>query len=196
VETPRRAHRHHGTDPDERLVIAVGLLCLGFGLALALLGALLARLGRRERDLLGLPPGRIVSADTGGWQPCDQPLYSPRYRLAGKPDYLVKTGPALVPVEVKPGRDAQRPYAADVLQLGAYLLLVEEETGRRPPHGLLCYGQRRFEIPYTASLRRTVVASLQAMRHLRGARNVRRGHREARRCRRCGLREQCGEHLV
>ncbi len=176
-------------------MIQAGLILAALGLGLALAAFLLMRLGRRQRETLGLPPGRIVTSDTGGWRRCEQPLFSARYRLAGKPDYLVQVGKALVPVEVKPGRLASEPYAGDVLQLGAYLLLVEEETAHHPPYGLLRYGERTFEIIYTGGLRKEVIACLDEMRRLRGARRVRPQHDEPKRCLRCGHREHCSERL-
>ncbi len=165
------------------------------GLALALLALLAWRHSRRQRALLGLPEGRVVSADTSGWRACPRPLYSARYRLAGRPDYLVQAGRTLVPVEVKPGRRATKPYASDVLQLGAYLLLVEEETGHRPPYGLLCYAELRFQVPYTPALRGRVVESLAEMQRLRRAHHVTPQHDEPQRCRRCGHRAHCDEAL-
>lgn len=172
------------------MLLGAALALLGLALALAAVRAW--QTGRRQRELLGLPAGRVVAADTGGWAACDRPLYSARYRLAGKPDYLVEAGRSLVPVEVKPGRRAANPYASDILQLGAYLLLVEEATRRRPPYGLLCYAGRTFEIQFTPLLKRRVIACLAEMRHLRRARNARRQHDEAQRCLRCGHREHCG----
>jgi len=174
----------------------VGALLALVGAALAMLALLAWRHSRRQRQRLGLPQGRVVSADTGGWRACARPLYSARYGLAGKPDYLVRTKGALVPVEVKPGRRAARPYPSDVLQLGAYLLLVEEETGRRPPYGLLCYAEAKFEIPYTSGLRQSVIATLQEMQRLRHARRVAPQHHEPQRCRHCGHREHCDDALA
>jgi CRISPR-associated exonuclease Cas4 len=177
-------------------LIEAGLFLTLLGLGLGLLALVAWRYSRRERGRLGLPEGRVVSADTGGWRACPQPLYSARYRLAGRPDYLVEAQRTLVPVEVKPGRRASRPYPSDVLQLGAYLLLLEEETGRRPRYGLLRYADKTFEIPYTRALRRQVVASLHEMRRLRRARRVPPQHDEPRRCRRCGHREHCQEAML
>ena len=174
-------------------LLGAGLIALGLMLALA--ACLLWRRSRGEWAALGLPEGRVVLADTGSWRTCPWPLCSARYRLAGKPDYLMQVRRALLPVEVKPGRTATRPYASDVLQLGAYLLLVEEKTGHRPSHGLLAYRERSFEIPYTAQLRASVLRSLEEMRRLRHARHVGPQHREPQRCRACGQREHCHEEI-
>ncbi len=176
--------------------VQTGLILILLGLALALAAFLLWRQGRAQRRDLGLPDGRIVSADTGNWRACTQPLFSARYRLAGRPDYLVQVGRALVPVEAKPGRTAEKPYDSDVLQLGAYLLLVEEETGRRPPYGLLHYRQRTFQIPYSPALRQSIIGCLDEMRHWRQARDVPPQHDEPQRCLRCGHRDHCSERLA
>ena len=174
----------------------VGLFLVLLGLGLGLIALVIWRLGHWERKSLGLPSGRIISVDVEGWRTCEQPLYSARYRLAGRPDYLVQMGHSLVPVEVKPGRAADRPYPGDVLQLGAYLLLLEEKTGCRPPCGLLRYREHTFEIPYTVGLRQSVIACLGEMQRLRTARQVIPQHREPQRCWHCGHREHCTERLV
>src|SRR5437870_13199963 len=77
---------------------------------------LLARRGRRRE---GLPAGVVVYADTGVWQRNERPLYSQRYRLSGKPDYLVRDGRNIVPVEVKSGAAPDTPYLSHVMQLAA-----------------------------------------------------------------------------
>ncbi len=177
-------------------MIQTGALLTILGLALALLALLARHHSQRQRELLGLPEGRVISADTGSWRACERPLYSARHRLAGKPDYLVQARGTLLPVEVKPGRRAARPYPSDVLQLGAYLLLIEEETGRRPPYGLLCYASDKFEIPYTPGLRQNVIDTLEEMQRLRRARHVAPQHREPQRCRHCGHREHCRDALA
>ena len=173
-----------------------GLLLILASLALGLAAFMLLRRGNAERDALGLPAGHIVSDDTRGWKICLRPLYSSRYNLAGKPDYLVQVGRSLVPIEIKPGRTAGTPYASDILQLGAYLLLVEEETGKRPPHGLLRYREQTFKIPHTPALRNSVLACLDEMRSLRTAKNVAPQHDEPQRCLHCGFRERCDERLA
>lgn len=169
-----------------------GLTLVLLGLLAALVAGLLWLWSRRRRAELGLPEGRIVRADMGAWRRCEAPLYAARYRLAGRPDYLVHTRQGPVPVEVKPGRRAAAPYTGDVLQLGAYLLLVEEETGHRPPYGLLRYREQTFEIANTPALQKQVIACLEDMRALRqGGQAPAPQHAEPQRCARCGQREHC-----
>ena len=170
--------------------ILAGLLTL-----LLILGAGALWLARRQRLSTGLPRGKVVSTDMGGWRRPDKALFSPNYRLTGRPDYLVKHGRHLIPVEVKPTRMSHRPYPSDVLQLGAYCLLMENSVGK-PPHGLLRYREQTFRIPYTRRLRRQVLRVLADMRRLDGARDVRPNHREPRRCLGCGYRSHCAHRMA
>jgi CRISPR-associated exonuclease Cas4 len=150
---------------------------------------------RVSRLRAGLPSGRIIYADTGAWDRCERPLFSNRYRLTGKPDYLVRAAKGLVPVEVKSSGAPVQPYPAHVLQLAAYCLLVEEREGRPPPYGIIQYRDRTFEVDYTPALRAQVLQALDALRMDRRAREVVRSHQDPERCRRCGFRGRCGQRL-
>jgi CRISPR-associated exonuclease Cas4 len=161
------------------------------GLGLWLLAR--ARVARQES---GLPVGRVAYVDTGAWDRCERPLFSKQHLLTGKPDYLVRSRGGVIPVEVKSGPAPQQPYPAHILQLAAYCLLVEEQEGHAPTHGILKYHDRVFEIEYTPSLRANLLTTLAAMREDLHAPDVDRSHEDPRRCRGCGYREQCGERLA
>lgn len=166
------------------------------GSLLALAAIILLLLSRRQRLGTGLPVGRVVYADTGGWRRCEQALFSSRLGLTGKPDYLVQERGRIVPIEVKPTRTAEQPYAGDVLQLGAYCLLVEEAHGHRPPYGYLKYRQVVWRIENSAELRQRVLSDLEEMRVVLHARDVSPGHEEPQRCLHCGQREHCDRRLA
>jgi CRISPR-associated exonuclease Cas4 len=153
------------------------------------------RSGAADRRRAGLPRGQVIYTDMDGWEE-SEPLYAPRYGLAGKPDYLLRLGRQVIPVEVKPGRRADEPYDADVMQLAAYCLLVEEEWGRPPAYGLLRYREQTFRIPYNGRLRRALLATLDDMRRDLTRRDVPRSHDDATRCRFCGHREHCDHCLA
>lgn len=169
------------------LVLAVALLAIGLWL--------LRRAGIMRRRT-GLPAGRVVSVDESGWAAPGRPLFSQRYRLTGRPDYLVRGRRETIPVEVKPGRTANKPYEADILQLGAYCLLVEEALGQAPSHGLLKYRTGTFRVDYTEALRAAVMETISAIRRDNKARHVGISHDDARRCRACGVRDSCDERLA
>ncbi len=167
------------------------LAALSFFLGLALLW-----LSRQSRARTGLPPGRVVAADVGGWQRLDHPLFSHRHRLTGRPDYLVADGMDLIPVEVKSAHAPRQPYPSHTLQLAAYCLLVKETAGRRPPYGLIRYADRSFQVPYTPELEATLLDTLDEMRADLAYGGTNRSHNDPRRCAACGYRTACPEALA
>jgi CRISPR-associated exonuclease Cas4 len=174
--------------------MAIWLILLAFGLGG--LGAWLLLRARALRQDAGLPAGRVAYVDTGAWNRCERPLFSHRFQLTGRPDYLVQTKEGLIPVEVKSGQAPAQPYSAHVLQLAAYCLLVEEQEGRSPPHGIIKYGNKAFEVEYTSGLRAELLRTLDAVRRDLRATNVARDHDEVGRCQGCGYGEQCDQRLA
>lgn len=160
-----------------------------------LLGLLLLGTAFAVRRSTGVPWAPVVYTDTRTWQQPQQPLYAYRYGLVGKPDYLIKRGRHLIPVEVKPGRRARTPYDSDQMQLAAYCLLVEETTGRRPPFGVLRYADVTFKIPFDARRRRDLVSILHEMQAVTPNDFVPRSHDESARCCGCGYADQCEQRL-
>ena len=142
----------------------------------------------RRRARAGFGRGRTVSRD-------DVLLVSHRYRLAGRPDRIVKRGAHYIPEEKKPGRQVYDAYRA---QIGVYLLLIEEQYGIRPPYGVLVLGDgRRVKIPNTDALRAGVLAIAERIRQ----------HRQRldaplpppsnpRQCLGCGQRQHCTVRLA
>ena len=107
------------------LVAVLGLALLVF--------ALLRMWTRHQRQVLGLERGSIVAADDAR---LGMPtLRSDRLGLIGRPDHLLWSGRALIPVEQKP--NARHPQPSHILQVAAQCLLVQEVYGIRPPYGLL-----------------------------------------------------------
>ncbi len=164
---------------------------------LLLLAGLLWWLSRRLRGRSGLPAGEVLYGDTGAWGRPERPLFSARLQLTGKPDYLVRTGAEIVPVEVKSGpAPAGGAHPGHVLQLAAYCALVAEAYGRRPPYGLIKYGDKLWRVPYTSALEQELWAVLDDMRADAEADDVDRSHQAPARCAACGLREACAERLA
>ncbi len=172
-------------------------MLLVIALILIVVGLLALWQGRRLQAEAGLPAGRVIYADTSDWRATNKPLFSEYYRLAGKPDYLVRQGRQMIPVEVKSSLAPQDgPRRSHVLQLAAYCLLVEENYSQRPKYGIVKYADRMFEIDYTDQLRSALLQVLDLMRDdlARGA--ATRSHHEAARCVHCGYRHECDESLV
>jgi CRISPR-associated exonuclease Cas4 len=165
-------------------------------LILLLLGGVALVRSTRLRQKSGLPAGRLVYADSADWRPTSQALYSATYQLTGKPDYLVETGDAVIPVEVKSSRAPKIPYLGHLLQLAAYCLLVEETSGRTPPHGLLKYADALYEVDFSQELRRELLATMAGIRQARLSENVPRSHQQPGKCAACGFGDRCGEALL
>lgn len=172
---------------------------------LALILLVLGRLSLNRSTTLrresGLPMGRLIYADTHqDWRPNDNPLYSSTHNLTGKPDYVVETpaetSKAIIPVEVKSSPAPEIPYLGHLLQLAAYCLLIEETTGRTPPHGLLKYADALYEVDFTQELRRELLDTMAEMRQARLAESVKRNHHQPGKCLACGFRDVCEEALT
>ena len=169
---------------------------LSLGLALLALACLLLLFARAQRRAAGLPPGRVITRDMGGWRNLEKPLYDPGLGLTGKPDYLVQKEGCLIPVEVKSGQTPRAPYDSHISQLATYCLLVERTSDRRPPYGILHYPGRDFIVEYTPALEHTTLALLTRLRSDGRLPDVPRSHNEPARCARCGFREACDQRLV
>jgi CRISPR-associated exonuclease Cas4 len=164
------------------------------GLALLMLALLVGLWAARLRHRAGLPWAPVVYQDTGGQVP-EKPLIARRLGLVGKPDYLLHVRGRIVPVEVKPGRRADRPYQSDLMQLAAYCVLVEETSGDAPPYGLLRYAERTFRLDYTEQIRGDLIELLDEMREALADVDCDRSHDDAWRCAACGFYEQCSDAL-
>ncbi len=174
-----------------------------FFFGLLALGLLLLWLTQRGHVRSGLPPGRVIYTDTGGWNRLERPLFSREFLLTGKPDYLVADGDDVIPVEVKsrrapvlrPGSGQTQPYPSHILQLAAYCLLVEECYRRRPPYGIIKYADRAFEVDYTPELEDELLATLDDMRADLAEDNAPRDHDEPARCQSCGYYQHCDQAI-
>lgn len=164
---------------------------------LLVLAAMLWLLAGRVRHNTGLPTGQVVYSDTGAWGRVERPLFSHSLQLTGKPDYLVREGGAVVPVEVKSCRaPASGAYAAHIYQLAAYCVLVEETYGQRPRYGLIKYADKLLRVDYTRELENEFFELLEEMRADADSADVSRSHDSAARCGACGFRTVCGQALA
>jgi CRISPR-associated exonuclease Cas4 len=168
--------------------VAIVLIVIG-------LAALMWSRGMRQAS--GLPRGEVIYTDTRGWGTIDQPLFSSVYRLTGKPDYLVKKGRRIVPVEVKSAHAPDDgPHHGHILQLAAYCLLVEEAYGHRPDYGIIRYADKTFSVDNTDELQSMLLDVLDEMHNATEAGYADRSHDEPQRCAPCGYRHACDERLA
>lgn len=171
------------------------------GAVLLLVAALVVLwIANRQRRGTGLPAGRVISSDMGGWAKVEKPLYDPISGITGKPDYLVEENGLIIPVEVKSSRAPSMPHDSHLFQLAAYCLLVERTHGVRPPYGILRYRDRTFSVDFTRELEGELEALLEDIREQERLNRKKdigpdRSHQEPARCARCGYRDICNQRL-
>ena len=166
---------------------AVALLFLAFALFW---------IANRQRISSGLPGGKVIYSDTKSWGTVDKPFYDPFLGLTGKPDYIVKKGNHIIPIEVKSSRVSSAPYDSHIYQLAAYCYLIEKETHQRPPYGILHYPTRTFRVDYTSDLENELLELLSEIRYQDRRTAVNRSHEAPQRCKSCGFQETCQQSLI
>ena len=163
---------------------------------LVILAILFFVIAAKEKQKTGLPGGKIVYSDTNLWQKVEIPLYHPSLKLAGRPDYIVQQGNQFIPIEVKSGRTPKAPYDSHIFQLAAYCLLIENEYGIRPSHGLIHYNDKDYKIDFTKELEASTLMLISEMQNAQKKKEIHCSHAQPQKCRCCGFREICDESLV
>jgi CRISPR-associated exonuclease Cas4 len=163
---------------------------------LFILGFILLWQANRQHQASGLPGYKVIYSDTSDWGPSEKPLYDSKLDLTGRPDYLIRQGNNIIPVEVKTARVYQSPYDSHIFQLAAYCYLVHSKYNVRPPYGILHYKNRTYRIEYTNELEASLIALIGEMRTKGHLRKIIRSHQSAQRCQRCGYRSFCDQRLL
>jgi CRISPR-associated exonuclease Cas4 len=143
---------------DPAIVLVIGSIILVFGVLLLFVVA-------RGKQQMGSLSGTVLYMDHGETR--GDILYAKQYHLMGRPDFLIRKGNDIMPVEVKTGKTPARPHDNHIMQLMAYCLLVEENFGVVPPGGYIRYPDREFGVKYTAERREAVLSSLREIIALR-----------------------------
>jgi CRISPR-associated exonuclease Cas4 len=174
----------------------VDVWLIGVGLVAAVFAVVLLAWAARLRTSTGLPSGRVVASDTGALRERrGKRLYSQTYGLSGAPDYLIETAEGIIPVELKPARNDAEPRESHLMQLLAYCLLVEENFGKRPTHGILRYANDSFRVDFTEETRAYLLDVLDRMREEAVDTPPGRSHDQPQRCRGCAYRLDCDVSL-
>jgi CRISPR-associated exonuclease Cas4 len=121
---------------------------------------------------------------------------SNNFGLSGRPDYIIKLGEKLIPVEEKTGRTPKGPLYSHIIQVTAYCVLIEEAYGSPPPYGIVKYPEHEFEIEYNEDQKRMLLGKLAEMRKAARAGEAHRNHDRPGKCRFCSRREVCPEKLA
>jgi len=121
-------------------------MVIGIFISIFLLSLVLLVLSIWMRRKAGIPMGNVVYSDS---QKIPGEILSAKdIPLRGKPDYLVKKGDQIIPVELKRGKTPQTPYPSHVAQLFAYCYLVRDNFGVRPDYGIVDYPDNDFKLEF------------------------------------------------
>ena len=156
------------------------------GLVALIFGAMLLLWSSSTREKQGLGAGETLALD-------DLVMVSERLKIIGRPDRIVRHGQFLIPEEWKPS--ARRIYPGHRLQVGAYCLLIEEEFGVRPPHGVVVLAEgKRVEVENSEELKAEVLSVAEKIReHRRNIEQEIQVQAVAAKCRACGQRKNCSQ---
>lgn len=93
-------------------------------------------------------------------------LFSQKYNIQGKPDFIYKKFNTCYVVELKSGtiKKEQMPHLGDLMQLVAYFLIIEDVYGYKVKKGKLIYNDYCFVVKNTKSLRQHFLKILNDMR--------------------------------
>lgn len=138
-----------------------------------------------------IQPGEVAYSDL------DVPgtsFFSKKYKITGKPDYVLKRGGRYIPVEVKKGSYSS-PQDNHVFQLAAYCQLIEENYCVFVPYGLVAYEDSCYKISFDPNLRFQLQNTIAEMRDFLKRRDKGRNHNDINRCKSCSLRSYCEEKI-
>ena len=169
-------------------IILLSILFLVVGLIFILLSRKTYRDSNTLRTKHRIQEGKIAYSDLSALA---KPLFSKRYMLTGKPDYVVKRNKHYIPVEVKTGV-YDEPQKSHVFQLATYCQLLEDNYGGFVPYGVLVYGgSQQYKIPFNPRIRFELDSTVKTMRYIMKTKKVSRNHDDVRRCINCSMRTYC-----
>lgn len=117
--------------------------------------------------------------------------------LRGRPDQIVIIEGEFIPVEQKTGKVPKKPHQSHRLQLLAYISLVESNTKKSPPYGILRYGDQDIhQVFWDEHSKRHLQENIIEVQRLMVEGGAKRNHDREGKCRNCSRRYACDESLV
>ena len=164
-----------------------------FSLFFLTLSKILKRHVRKTKEKHKIQQGKITYKDLD--KPA-KPLFSKKYRISGKPDYIIRKDNHYVPVEFKSGNHSY-PMKNHVLQLAAYCQLIEENYNDFVSFGVLIYNNSMdFKIPFDPKIRFELENTLKKMRYSLRTGNISLNHNDPNRCKACSMRKNCNKKII
>ena len=149
------------------------------------------RSANKKRAKLKIPKGKITYSDLN--IPAKS-LFSKKYLLAGKPDYIIKKKNNLIPVEIKTG-NYTIPQKNHIMQLASYCQLIEDNFQSFVPYGVIIYPSIDFKIPFNPGIRFELENTIKEMRNSIKSNFVKRKHHDFQKCQNCSMKLYCKEKI-
>lgn len=138
--------------------------------------------------------GKIIYSDLS--KP-EKPLFSKKYRIIGKPDYIIKNKETYTPVEIKTGNHKIL-KKNHIYQIAAYCQILEDYYNCYIPYGIIIYKDtsKQFKIPFDPKLRFELTKIISEIRKNMNKDIIQRNHYEIKKCIKCSLRKFCEKKLT
>lgn len=171
-----------------------GVLLVFLATVFLLSSVVLRRQVHRLKNTHGIQAGTIAYSDL---TTPSKPLFSKRYRITGKPDYIVIQDNHPIPVEVKTGQYVRAP-PHHIFQLAAYCQIIEETHHAFVPYGILVYTDtgQQLKISFNPKLRFQLETTIHHMRNSLRSNDIKRNHDDAHRCHHCSMRNHCTQKIM
>ncbi|KYK24883.1 hypothetical protein AYK24_05705 [Thermoplasmatales archaeon SG8-52-4] len=175
------------------ILTIISIILVTFSIILILLSKTIYVYNQKLKNNYKIQKGEITYSDLD--KP-GKPFFSKRYRITGKPDYIVKRNKSYIPVEVKTGK-YNKPLKNHIFQLAGYCHLLEENFGGFVPYGILVYGNNNsYTIPFDPKTRFELESTLKNMRNIMRTKSINRNHNEVYKCKNCSMRLYCNNKLI
>ncbi len=171
----------------------IGVLLVIISLILFIISKMIKRNVKLLKKKYKIQKGKILYQDLN--KPA-KPFFSKRYRVTGKPDYVVNNHNCFIPIEVKTGTH-DKPQKNHILQLAAYCQLIEENYERFVPYGILVYSDKsQYKIPFDPKIRFEFESTVKEIRQNMKTGMIARNHNDLFKCKKCSMRLNCDFKLI
>ena len=172
------------------MIVCILLFFISF--VLIFISKLINRDVKSIKNRYNIQQGKIAYSDLN--KPA-RPFFSKKFRIAGKPDYVIQKKDKYIPVELKTGNH-NSPQKNHVFQLASYCHLIEEYYGIFVPYGVLVYNNdTQYKIPFNPQLRFELEHTIKKMRYVLKTNKITRNHDNIFRCKNCSMRQCCNNKI-
>ena len=117
--------------------------------------------------------------------------------IRGRPDQIVIIDGEFIPIEQKTGRVPQRPHESHRRQVLAYIHLVEINTKRTTPYGILRYGNEDIhQVMWDDDAKDELFDEVKEIQRLMAMGGAKRNHDRVGKCQNCSRKYACNESLA